>query len=92
VSEQRRGKTKAQLEALVNGKILKKYRGMKYISNETKLNRHRLAKELTPSRRQRLVDHQGRMRKLVRDFLSRDDNSRILPNKYDVKKNPDGIT
>ena len=80
----------------MNGKILKKYRGMKYISNETKLNRHRLAKvkskELTPSRRQRLVDHQGRMRKLVRDFLSRDDNSRILPNKYDVKKNPDGIT
>jgi hypothetical protein len=31
------------------------------------------------------------MRKLVQDFLSRDDNSRILPNKNDVKKNPDGI-
>jgi hypothetical protein len=43
-SEQRRGKTKAQLEALVSGKILKKYREMKYISNEIKLNRHRLAK------------------------------------------------
>lgn len=68
---------------------------MKYISNETKLNRHRLAKvkskQLTPNRRQRLVDHQERMRKLVQDFLSRDDNSRILPNKNDVKKNPDGI-
>jgi hypothetical protein len=79
----------------VNGKILKKYRGMKYISNEIKLNRHRLAKvkskQLTPNRRQRLVDHQERMRKLVHDFLSRDDNSRILPNKNDVKKNPDGI-
>ena len=68
---------------------------MKYISNEIKLNRHRLAKvkskQLTPNRRQRLVDHQERMRKLVQDFLSRDDNSRILPNKNDVKKNPDGI-
>ena len=79
----------------MSGKILKKYRGMKYIFNETTLNRHRLAKvkskELTPSRRQRLVDHQERMRKLVRDFLSRDENNRILPNKNDVTKNPDGI-
>jgi hypothetical protein len=68
---------------------------MKYISNETKLNRHRLAKvkskQLTPNRRQRLVDHQERMKKLVQDFLNRDENSRILPNKNDVKKNPDGI-
>jgi hypothetical protein len=87
--------TSSQLEALVSGKILKKYRGMKYISNEIKLNRHRLAKvkskQLTPNRRQRLVDHQERMKKLVQDFLNRDDNSRILPNKNDVKNNPDGI-
>jgi hypothetical protein len=37
----------------VSGKILKKYREMKYISNEIKLNRHRLAKvkskQLTPN-------------------------------------------
>lgn len=94
-SEQKRGKTKAQLEVLVSGKILKKYRGMKYISNETKLNRHRLAKvkskQLTPNRRQRLVDHQERMRKLVQGFLSRDDNSRILQGKNDIKKNQDSI-
>lgn len=68
---------------------------MKYISNAIKLNRHRLAKvkskQLTPNRRQRLVDHQERVRNLVQDFLSREDNIRILPNKYDIKKNPDRI-
>jgi hypothetical protein len=43
------------------------------------------SKQLTPNRRQRLVDHQERMRKLVQDFLNRDDNSTILPNKNDLK-------
>lgn len=88
-------KQKHNFEVLVSGKILKKYRGMKYISNETKLNRHRLAKvkskQLTPNRRQRLVDHQERMRKLVQGFLSRDGNSRIFQGKNDIKKNPDSI-
>jgi hypothetical protein len=49
------------------------------------------SKQLIPNRRQRLVDHQERMRNLVQDFLSREDNIRILPNKYDIKKNPDRI-
>lgn len=90
----RKGKSKETIEAIVSGKILRKYRGIRQVSRESDLNRHRMAQMKTKltrdKKRQRLVDQQERMKSCIEEFLSRDDNSRVVPDKNEVKKQNDG--
>lgn len=77
------------LRNVVSGRIAKKYRNIKLISEMTGLNRKRLgmgfSKTMTIPMRKRSTNIRDALAKKVDFFLSRDDNSRMLPGKKDGK-------
>ena len=87
-----KGKRKGEvftLSSIVSGKIVKKYRGKKWLSSQTGIPRKNLG-SLRRSKFESVRVHtrkraQNVYSKEVNDFLERDDNSRCNPGKSDVK-------
>lgn len=82
--------SKKVIETIVEGNILRKYRSMRKIAKETKLNRHNISKALTKNvkerKKQRAVVYRRMISRRVEEFLTRDENSRVFPDKGEVKR------
>lgn len=79
---------KAAIHNIIAGKITKKYKSIKYLSQKTGLGRNQLGRvnckehQIRPKRR---VNKLEKCRESVVNFLKREDNSRVQPGKSDAK-------
>ena len=77
------------LRNVVAGRIVKKYRLVKAVSEEAKLDRRKMtlsaSKLITNSTRKRKNTLKSTMSSHIVDFLERDDSSRMMPGKKDFK-------
>ena len=87
-----KGKRKGQvftLSSIVSGKIIKKYRGKKWLSSQTGIARKNLGSLKRSKFESVRVHTRKRAQKVysreINDFLERDDNSRCNPGKSDMK-------
>lgn len=91
------GKSKQKkriLSNIVSGNILKKYRGLKWLSEKTGLNRNKMGgnlKKWFDARKRKRSKIQEQYKETIQIFLERDDNSRCQLRKADAKKNNDGV-
>ncbi len=87
-SDEKKLKSKKSIERIVSGKIIKKYRLVGKVSSETGLNRNRLAKleemVLNDEQKTRLKEQRSILQERVLQFMERDDNSRVVPDKGQV--------
>ena len=81
-------KTKQRIHRVVSGKEIKKYRLKSFMQKVTTLNRRKKLgnKDLRIQKRRILKEKCEKLKEDVTSFLSRDDNSRVLPGKNDAVK------
>lgn len=70
---------------MVSGKVIKKYRLRSYLEKKTMIERRKVVKSITE--RKKVVRKMAvKIKADVKNFLNRDDNSRIMPGKGDYVK------
>jgi hypothetical protein len=91
------GKSKQRkriLSNMVSGSILKKYKGLQWLSEKTGLNTNKMVgnlKKWFDAEKRTRNRNQEQYKEKVHIFLERDDNSRCQPGKADAKKVDDGV-
>ncbi|KAI8498685.1 hypothetical protein Bbelb_238870 [Branchiostoma belcheri] len=81
--KKKRTEGKRVFRNVIAGKVVKKYRMMKTLSNELGMARNA---KLNTKKKTRRALARSRIQRQVREFLERDDNSRLMPGKNDCKK------
>ncbi|KAK6167828.1 hypothetical protein SNE40_021766 [Patella caerulea] len=81
------------LKSIASGKIIKKYRGLNWLSKQTGISRNKLGsggKSIQLHSKVKRCSVQKRFLSDATSFLERDDNSRCQPGKADSKKDETG--
>ncbi|WAR29651.1 hypothetical protein MAR_003219 [Mya arenaria] len=78
-------KEMANLQKVISGKVIKKYRMRSYLENRSMVERRKVVKNST-ERKRMIRSKAEKIKGDLENFLNRDDNSRVMPGKGDVVK------